>query len=144
MSCVSSRFFFLSCLQEKLNIVYEPKQLNGASDLFNSEDEEALKKIALQYEEKYVSYSFVICNILTMSFWWFWFHDVILTIALTYLPIVASDEVSILQGGGSNMRYQTYTELGAGYDENDSFIDNTEAVSWAHYISCLYCSAFLN
>ncbi|XP_074000156.1 ubinuclein-2-like isoform X2 [Rhodnius prolixus] len=73
--------------KEKLNIVYEPKQLNGASDLFNSEDEEALKKIALQYEEKY--------------------------------------------GGGSNMRYQTYTELGAGYDENDSFIDNTEAVEEA-------------
>lgn len=73
--------------KEKLNIVYEPKRQNGASDLFNSEDEEALKKIALQYEEKY--------------------------------------------GGGSNMRYQTYTELGAGYDENDSFIDNTEAVEEA-------------
>ncbi|KAK9497306.1 hypothetical protein O3M35_004649 [Rhynocoris fuscipes] len=50
-------------------------------DCMRNEDE-ALNRIALQYEEKY---------------------------------------------GSNNMRYQSYSELGAGYDENDSFIDNTEA-----------------
>lgn len=32
-------------------------------------------------------------------------------------------------GGKKRHKYDDYVDLGAGYDENDSFIDNTDAVS---------------
>jgi len=31
--------------------------------------------------------------------------------------------------GKKRHKYDDYVDLGAGYDENDSFIDNTDAVS---------------
>lgn len=32
--------------------------------------------------------------------------------------------------GKKRHKYDDYVDLGAGYDENDSFIDNTDAVSF--------------
>lgn len=34
--------------------------------------------------------------------------------------------------GKKRHKYDDYVDLGAGYDENDSFIDNTDAVSVIH------------
>jgi hypothetical protein len=44
---------------------------------------------------------------------------------------------SIIQGTGSSYSKATNIEIdrGAGYDDNDSFIDNTDAVSDHYYLN---------
>lgn len=37
-------------------------------------------------------------------------------------------------GGKKRHKYDDYVDLGAGYDENDSFIDNTDAVRMKYFI----------
>lgn len=44
--------------------------------------------------------------------------------------------------GKKRHKYDDYVDLGAGYDENDSFIDNTDAVCIEYYIRLSYFIIF--
>lgn len=91
---------------------------NGLDPFDDDDDEDKLRDMARRFEAKYVSET----RTLTLM-------SVLMKFRNNSIPCRAFQGTSTM--GKKRHKYDDYVDLGAGYDENDSFIDNTDAVSVA-------------
>jgi len=99
------------------------KDKDGTTPMdIEDDDREQVEALARKFEEKYVS-------------------SHLTTVFLCYLiGQFCNQGAPTKQKKRKNKRSEDYVDLGAGYDDNDSFIDNTEVVSFF----LLKCSSEIN
>lgn len=93
---------------------------NGLDPFDDEDDEDKLRDMARRFEAKYV------CMISREA------KETLTLISTEFLNVdilYPAFQGTSTMGGKKRHKYDDYVDLGAGYDENDSFIDNTDAVS---------------